>query len=546
MATQGMTFGSPVTRDTPVDGMTFGSPVTRDTPVDQFSSQSPQPQPHSGGGFLNTAGDVGAGFLKGAGQTVNTISKSISRIAPSLVRPSDVQALEQIETPTNTAQRVGVVGEGIGEFFLGDEALKGLSLAERLGLATKVARLAESHPVVGKIISAGLKAVRTGAVSGGQAGLHGGDASDIGKAALIGGAASATFHTANELARAAKGAEAASPVENAVGNAVGKAKIAEGAPPTEPPSSSAIQPDLQAGIRKTLSDVAADNGVQAKPVTSIRDAVENTAAAVQAKAKQAYATLDEASGGRWQRFDDQLKNIRMKIREVAGIDDDKHSALELKQSEIETTQANLLDELQANGKITPRLAEEAKTNYKKAQALYDVDAQLKAATTGRAGVGKGVETVDPGKLAPRLHKLFDSGRLQQAVGPDHAAALIEHAENAQAAVAEIKNFEPASATGRNALAELVRSNTIGKSSLLKGGKIEGVTNWNGVVRDFENLAPEKQQAAFSNDVPRVRLFIQRQALKQNAGTLLKRAGTVAAVGGIAAGAGKLAYDALHQ
>jgi hypothetical protein len=84
----------------------------------------------------------------------------------------------------------------------------------------------------------------------------------------------------------------------------------------------------------------------------------------------------------------------------------------------------------------------AKVSCKKAQALCDRDAAIKASTSGRAGVGKGVEAVDPKKLVPRLHKLYDSGRLQQAVGEDGANALIAHARNAHTAMHDIKDFVP--------------------------------------------------------------------------------------------------------
>ena len=63
--------------------------------------------------------------------------------------------------------------EGVGEFILGDEALKGLSLAERAGLLTRVAKLAESHPVIAKALQVGMNAVRTGAVGTVQGLAHG-------------------------------------------------------------------------------------------------------------------------------------------------------------------------------------------------------------------------------------------------------------------------------------------------------------------------------------------------------------------------------------
>lgn len=308
-------------------------------------------------------------------------------------------------------------------------------------------------------------------------------------------------------------APASTPIDAAVNSAIDKSGLSSGTPETTAPAGDDIQPGIQNGIRDVFKDVATDNGVDPQNPTSIRDVGKNTADQILAKSKAAYQTLDEASGGRWQRFDDSLANIREKMQEKSGIDDDEYDRLEQKQNEIETSQANLIDELKTSGKISPELAEEAKGNYKKAQALYDVDAVIKSSTTGRAGVGKGIETVDPNKLTPRLHKLYDSGRLQQGA-ESHAAEFIDHAENAQAATQAIKNFEPQSATGRNALRNIVEHNTSVKSRLLGGS--EGSVDWNGARNDFEKLGDQGQKASFGKDAPSVRSFLNKQAFRQTA------------------------------
>jgi hypothetical protein len=316
------------------------------------------------------------------------------------------------------------------------------------------------------------------------------------------------------------------PIEEAVARNAVKSGLPVGTPETTtvPPTGEDIQPSFQKGIHDVMTDVAKENGVETPNPNSVRDVAKNTADQVFAKSKNAYAQLDEASGGRWQRFDDQLKNVRDKMKEVAGIDDDKYAELEQKQNEIETSQAQLIEDMKAAGKVDPALADEARANYKKAQALYDVDSQVKMSTTGRAGVGKGVETVDPNKLAPRLHKLYDSGRLQQAVGDDRAAALIDHAETAQTAAQEIKDFEPSttSATGQQAMQELLRPNTgtgvsgraTGIPQLRQLLGFKPSTNWLGVYRDMNALAPEELSARFGADAPAARTFIASQARKQ--------------------------------
>jgi hypothetical protein len=75
----------------------------------------------------------------------------------------------------------------------------------------------------------------------------------------------------------------------------------------------------------------------------------------------------------------------------------------------------------------------AKANYRKAQALYDLDLHVKKSVSGmRPDVGnaaqaaKNPETVDPKKLFARGNSLYDSGRLQEALGEQGADALLEH------------------------------------------------------------------------------------------------------------------------
>jgi hypothetical protein len=83
------------------------------------------------------------GFVKGAGQTVSTASKilnTIPGVGEHLAPTTGVYALEQM-TETNTPdERAGAVIEGIGEFLLGDEALKTLSIGDRLLKAGKLAK----------------------------------------------------------------------------------------------------------------------------------------------------------------------------------------------------------------------------------------------------------------------------------------------------------------------------------------------------------------------------------------------------------------------
>ena len=151
--------------------------------------------------------------------------------------------------------------------------------------------------------------------------------------------------------------------------------------------------------------------------------------------------------------------------------------------------------------------------------------------------------IDPNKLTSRLQKLHESqpgsktAKLAQLGGDENATNLVEHAETARDAARTIKEFVPQSATGQQALSKIVSDNTIEKSSLIRGGKAVGRTDWNGVVKDIGNLTPE-QQRAFGEELAQVRHYAGKQALKQNALSLLKKGGAVVASGELL----KLGYE----
>jgi hypothetical protein len=83
--------------------------------------------------------------------------------------------------------------------------------------------------------------------------------------------------------------------------------------------------------------------------------------------------------------------------------------------------------------LDPALVAQAKESYRKGQVLYDLDLNVKKSVSGmRPDVGdakqaaRNHETVDPDKLFNRINSLYDSGRLQEALGEQGANGLLEH------------------------------------------------------------------------------------------------------------------------
>jgi len=167
-------------------------PIPQGATVGFPDQTTPTKPPQSGG---TTGEKVAAGFGSAAATSlsnlgsigshipfVKTIANKVGDIAGLPKLPANVNPYETVQHSTNqnaaaatqtTAGKAGALAESIAEFFGGDELLKGASLAEKAGLLAKVTKLAESHPLIAKIIGHGLNAVRGGTVVTGQELAHG-------------------------------------------------------------------------------------------------------------------------------------------------------------------------------------------------------------------------------------------------------------------------------------------------------------------------------------------------------------------------------------
>lgn len=190
----------------------------------------------------------------------------------------------------------------------------------------------------------------------------------------------------------------------------------------------AAQSDLQQSLREHATDVAKQEGVTPQNPKSIRDVFEDTADQIFQKSKSTYARIDQATGGRFQRFSDALKRIDRQIHEAADIDLDKEGQLIEQRNTIQDSMDQTFEDAKAQG-IDAKTIDSAKADFKRAQALYDIDKQVNFSTKGfRKGLDEGgmhtPELVDQTQLSQRLEKLYKTGRLQQAIGDDAADQLM--------------------------------------------------------------------------------------------------------------------------
>jgi hypothetical protein len=138
------------------------------------------------------------GVGKGGAQTLGTVTQAAEKYIPGAKHVPGLSATAEmtriIDTqPHGAAEWTGAIGENILEFIAGDEALKGLSLAERLGTAAKIAKFAETSPRVAKALEIGMTAVRQGAVGGAQTLAKGGTPTQAAESAGVVTGVSAGF-----------------------------------------------------------------------------------------------------------------------------------------------------------------------------------------------------------------------------------------------------------------------------------------------------------------------------------------------------------------
>jgi hypothetical protein len=412
----------PTTTSVPA-GVTFDStPLTQDTTVGVPSSPNPVSQPSSiatptpptsDGSFLGNAYD---GFNKAAASTSLGVEHAL-RAIPGVGPWMGAGGLDDlISSDTATANQqthgvggaVGYGGESVGEFLLGDTALKGLAFSDKLLKTAKLAKAIEGSPRLAQVVQLGIKALRAGTVQGGIGLARTGDTTQAAEQGAVAGGL-------------VGGLGAVSPTIQYIRGAL---------------DLGGIQKPLQDGIRTILTDAATKADVPAPTAVSIRDAAQQVSDAVRAKASGLYQSLDEATGGQAQRFREAAKNVSDKLSEIVGLDDEKEAELLKRQAEIDTAHQAMLAKLQEKG-FDPGTLARADATWKQQSALSDLSASIRQSTNGLrpelAQAGKAAttpEAVNPKVLFTKVNRLNDRGRLAQAIGPDNANALLQHVDQA--------------------------------------------------------------------------------------------------------------------
>lgn len=374
------------------------------------------------------------GFAKAAGETLRPVDHVIAKIAGDKTPDMDLSS-------RNTGQTLGKVGENILEFMTGDEALKSLGVAERLGLMQKVAKIAEESPYIGKAIEIGLNSIRNGVTGGVQDFAHGASATDALKTGATTAVFSAPFNALGEvMGSMGKQAEAAGKTTDVAG-----VESRAGSKVLDVPEPTTNQTNLQAGVRNTAAAAAKDAGVEAANPESVRSVLSDTGENVMQKAKGLFNSVDEATGGKFQPVQNALNDNKMALR--AATSDEEVGKLAAERVKLEAQQEAVFKQAQVKG-VSQATVDNARTLYKQASALEDVNKAVELSTSGtRPEVASAFgnakfnpETLDAGQLSNRLNKLYNSGRLQEAVGSGRAKEMLALSDLMKENPDAVKNY----------------------------------------------------------------------------------------------------------
>jgi hypothetical protein len=137
-------------------------------------------------------GEFSTGVAKGVGELAHTVGAAAGHLMPDSWRdklglPSSFTEPDYLKS-TNGQETAGKVAESIAEFAMGDEALKGLQISEKLGIASKLASMAKSSPYIARMLELGMNATRQGVVTTAQQTAHGVAPTEAVKSGAVAGA----------------------------------------------------------------------------------------------------------------------------------------------------------------------------------------------------------------------------------------------------------------------------------------------------------------------------------------------------------------------
>ena len=362
--------------------------------------------------------NVGKGFIKGVGDTVTGVAGLLHKARQiahpgeedTLIPEQGVNALDQASEAHGFSEGTGKVLENIAEFMLGDEALKSLSMTQKLSKILPQLKAIEKSPRLVQWFARHLPtAVRQGVVAGGQ-GLAKGE--DLGTAAeqglITGGTGLAIEGAASGVKSLLRGGSKAA--ETGAGAYAEQAK-------------GAIRPHLEA-VQEAAGKVEI-------PKLNVEDAINKTGDYTGARANLADQLnavndhLETATGGKFLALRDEVSAAQRAAWKGGA---EEAAAYKSKIRE--------LDDLLSQSKLPPELNQAVRGGWRQYYVLGDVAKSFDKALDGIPGesaVSQAQRGINGGKLMRSLQNtVIVHGRaaVENALGGAERLKALEMIANA--------------------------------------------------------------------------------------------------------------------
>ena len=399
----------------------IATPVAASDPYASIATQIPPESTMQKA--ASSAGEFGAGIIPGMVESVGETIQALPWVGKKIISPEAMTAERAYFAPGSAAEKYGQttghIAEPLLEFVLGDEALKGLALADKIGLAGKIAKVAQDSPYIGKLLQHGVNAARMGTVGTTEALAKGATVPEALKTGVATGVGGEAISSIPEVASGFRGTN---PFRAVASKFTG----------------SDIQPTLKSGIQDVWNNVAEKAGIPKPTSASVQDLGQEVGDSILARSKANYKLVDDATEGRFSGTEQALKSVNQDLRSVTN--DTEEQNLMVRKTRLEMQMNQMMDEAVKKG-VPKSTIDAAKADFKQAQSIYDTNHQIRMSTTGvrpgMQGAADVREEVNAKNLMNRLNKLYNKDRLQQAVGDDGAEDLIGHSATAQKAARDV-------------------------------------------------------------------------------------------------------------
>lgn len=376
---------------------------------------------------VSAVGHTAIGVGKGAGETGHTLGRIINAVTGDNIGglPTSFTEPDYLKSD-NGYETAGKVAESVGEFVLGDEALKGITVTAKLKLASKLTSMVGTEPYIAKIVEAGINATRMGIVGGVQAGAHDESIPAGAASGLVGGAVGEGLGAGAEYLKTLtpEATEAAAQTSAQQGmEEAGAVRETSKAQSSEDMSNIAGRAQMDAtGVKPKMTYGLGEvnDSPDVAPIISSPDYTFNQAAdGIRDHFNPVFDTLREESGGQFDVVNNEIKAAKKVIFNPPSVE-----AYRSAQESLVENQGKL-DQMFEESSLAPDDLQAAKDGWRKASTLDDMGKVLESAFTPSQGVRQLTgETpyIDKTKMVSRLNRLFDpngpvgTDAMTQAIG----------------------------------------------------------------------------------------------------------------------------------